>query len=191
MKKQLFAALSASRIAVLAACLVMGSITAIAGGKDRFKVYLNTKLLVTEADFEKLSAVTRNLRLTSENSDDKLVVYYYHCGSPVDNRKISLTDGQGTSYCEWEFPGSENSTAMKIPVRDILQKLSRAGKDHGELRYFSSQLPAEGRELTPVKVENLSSASNALDSVPLTAAGILVIACAGGLVWLKTRTTGS
>lgn len=97
-----------------------------------------------------------SLELSAANANDRLVVYYNHCGATGRSRSISVKDDNGNVLREWKFrdaavKNNENvpaeDDAMVIPVKEILElKAKHPGLT---LSYFAQQLPA-GRMLTRI-----------------------------------------
>ena len=123
-------------------------------GVDSYRIYLNSKLILQQYVGQPLKL--ESLELGAANANDRLVVYYNHCGATGRSRSISVKDGNGNVLKEWKFrdaavKNSENvpaeDDAMVIPVKEILElKAKHPGLT---LSYFAQQLPA-GRMLTRI-----------------------------------------
>jgi hypothetical protein len=124
-------------------------------GTDSYRIYLNNKLILQQ--YVSRSLDLGNLPLSDANANDKLVVYYNHCGATGRSRSIAVKDENGVVLKEWKFPdapvkdGGMNIPAgddgMTIPVKEIL---GLQAKNHGLSLYYSSkQLPA-GHLLTRI-----------------------------------------
>jgi hypothetical protein len=98
-------------------------------GVDTYEIYLNDQLMMRNALDKPLSL--KNLRLTDANMNDQLIVRYRECHAPksgVKDRVISLRDESGKVVKEWNFNDGENSSAMTIPVKEILQAQKSSGE---------------------------------------------------------------
>ena len=123
-------------------------------GVDSYRIYLNSKLILQQYVGQPLKL--ESLELGAANANDRLVVYYNHCGATGRSRSISVKDENGNVLKEWKFrdaavKNSENvpaeDDAMVIPVKEILElKAKHPGLT---LSYFAQQLPA-GRMLTRI-----------------------------------------
>ena len=126
----------------------------IAGG-DSYRIYLNNKLILQQ--YVTRSLDLKNLPLSEANANDKLVIYYNHCGATGRSRSIAVKDENGVVLKEWKFQdapmkeGGVNIPAgddgMTIPVKEILA--IQAKSQELSLYYSSQQLPA-GHLLTRV-----------------------------------------
>ena len=61
----------------------------IAGG-DSYRIYLNNKLILQQ--YVTRSLDLKNLPLSEANANDKLVIYYNHCGATGRSRSIAVKD---------------------------------------------------------------------------------------------------
>lgn len=124
-------------------------------GADSYRIYLNNKLILQQ--YVSRSLDLRNLPLSEANANDKLVIYYNHCGATGRSRSIAVKDENGVVLKEWKFQdapvkeGGMNIPAgddgMTIPVKEIL---ALQAKNQGlSLFYSSQQLPA-GHMLTRI-----------------------------------------
>jgi hypothetical protein len=127
----------------------------VIAGTDSYRIYLNNKLVLQQ--YVTRSLDLKNLPLSEANANDKLVIYYNHCGATGRSRTIAVKDENGVVLKEWKFPdapvkdGGMNIPAgddgMTIPVKEIL---ALQAKNNGlSLFYSSQQLPA-GHLLTRV-----------------------------------------
>lgn len=140
---------------VMAALSVVVLVQPLIAGGDSYRIYLNNKLILQQYVGQPLSL--ESLALSEANANDKLVVYYNHCGATGRSRVVAIKDENGVVLKEWKFadaPLKEGSAyapagddGMRIPVKEILELKA---KNHGlSLFYSSQQLPA-GRLLTKV-----------------------------------------
>ena len=163
-------------------CLAACTTTAFAGGKDRYKVYLNNKLLVTVSDAEDLSRSLKKVALSKSNYNDELVVYYWHCGLPEKEQQIALKDEDGKIYRQWKFAQTNSGIGMKIAVKEIVDKMHKSKNKELSLHYYSSEQPPKGRMLAPLVL-----AEEGIATLPAGAAGLVVLATAGGLLLFKNK----
>ena len=141
-------------IVLIALPLISCSYISFAGG-DHYKIYLNKKLVAEQFVAKATSAL--NLQLNESNYNDEITVYYSHCGVTGKSRTIMLKDDKGNTLKEWKFDDAENSDAMTIAAKEILQ----LKKDHGTLNlyYTAKELP-NGRVLASVNFGNKNTVSN-------------------------------
>ncbi len=121
------------------------SSTALAG-LDSYKIYLNGKVLVSQAVNQ--NAIT--LPLEGAKSDDMLVVYYTHChGELAKDRSIVLKDASGNVIKEWKFGNATSATSsMSIPVKEILDAQKKNA--HLQMYYAAGELTPNGRLLASI-----------------------------------------
>ncbi|HEY4285876.1 MAG TPA: hypothetical protein VGN00_02145 [Puia sp.] len=127
----------------------------VLAGTDSYRIYLNNKLILQQYVTRTLDL--KNLPLSEANANDKLVIYYNHCGATGRNRSIVVKDENGVVLKEWKFAdapvkdGGMNIPAgddgMTIPVKEIL---ALQEKSHGLSLYYSSQQLPAGHLLTRV-----------------------------------------
>jgi hypothetical protein len=110
-------------------------------GGDYYKVLLNDKL-VAEQYLAKPIAL-KQLSLTASNNNDRLTVYYSHCGQPGKNRSVLLKNENGKILKEWKFNDSK-SQEMQLPVSEVLKASSKLNLV--SVYYSSREIPA-GRML--------------------------------------------
>jgi hypothetical protein len=92
-----------------------------------FEIYLNSKLLVRQ--YNPQSFTLQSLNLTEANVNDKLVIYYNHCGHPGKSRTIAIVDKAGNVLKKYNFgDGNSVQDGMSIPVKEFLalEKITRA-----------------------------------------------------------------
>lgn len=123
-------------------------------GTDSYRIYLNNKLILQQYVGRPLDL--ESLPLSEANSNDKLVIYYSHCGATGKNRSISVKDEKGTILKEWKFADAAVKNEMNIPAGDdgmsipVKEILALQAKDHGLSLYYSAQQLPAGRLLTRV-----------------------------------------
>jgi hypothetical protein len=125
----------------------LSTFTALAGGVDRYEIYLNNKLLLKQSVNQPLSL--QSLQLNKSNAKDELVIHYYHCGQTGRGRKIAIKDEKGNIVKEWKFENTSGS-GMTIAVKDLLQLEKKHANNHLSMFYTSEQL-VQGRMLTGVR----------------------------------------
>ncbi len=118
-------------------------------GGDSYEIYLNNKLILKQYVTQPLNI--KSLQLDKANSNDKLVIFYSHCGETGKDRHIAIKDDNGRILKEWKFANSKGSNAsMVIPVKELLM-IAKQSKTHVTLFYSAQQLP-KGRLLTSVNI---------------------------------------
>ena len=151
--------------------------TAKAGG-DSYEIYLNNKLILKQFVTQPLNI--RNLQLDKANSNDRLIIFYSHCGQTGNARSIAIKDDNGNIVKQWKFADATGSNkSMIIPVKELLQLEKNNTKTHLNLYYAAQQLP-RGRMLTSVdlgkkdvtiniaKVQSISALANILFGIFLS-----------------------
>jgi hypothetical protein len=104
---------------VLISLLTAVAFTSKAGG-DVFEIYLNNTLLVRQMMWKPLDI--KNLALTNANINDRLVIYFNHCGTTGKGRNITMKDEKGNVIKKWNFADATDAKGpMVIPVKEILQ----------------------------------------------------------------------
>jgi hypothetical protein len=127
--------------------IILSTFTALAGGVDRYEIYLNNKLLLKRSVNQPLTL--QSLQLNKSNLKDELVIYYYHCGQTGKGRKLAIKDEKGNIVKEWEFANASGS-AMTIAVKDLLLLEKKHANDQLSI-FYSSELLLKGRMLTGVQ----------------------------------------
>jgi hypothetical protein len=127
----------------------------VIAGTDSYRIYLNNKLILQQ--YVSRSLDLKSLPLSEANANDKLVIYYNHCGATGRSRSIAVKDENGVVLKEWKFQdapvkeGGMNIPAgddgMTIPVKEIL---ALQAKNHGLSLYYSSQQLPAGHLLTKI-----------------------------------------
>jgi len=118
-----------------------------APGGDSFEIYVNNKLVYQRYLHEEKALQT--LTWTQSNYNDKVDIYYSHCGTVGKSRVIAIKDAQNNILKKWTFADAKgNNKAMSCTVKDILN----AGKNSNTiyLYYTSAELP-KGKLLAAVK----------------------------------------
>ncbi len=135
------------------ALLSLFTFQAKAGG-DSYQIYLNNKLILKQYVTQPLNI--KSLELDKANANDRLVIFYSHCGQIGKERSIIIKDDNEKILKEWKFADVTGRDAgMVIPVKELLQIKSNNNKRHLSLYYYAQQLP-QGRKLYSVNAGNHS-----------------------------------
>ena len=144
------------------AALSLFTFNAKAGG-DSYEIYLNNKLILKQYVTEPLNL--KSLQLDKANSNDRLVIFYSHCGQTGKGRSIAIKDEKGKILKEWKFANSTGSKSMIIPVKEILQL--EKNNTNGRLRlYYAAQQMPKGLMLTALDLGKSSVAFNSPKAKP-------------------------
>lgn len=131
---------------LLVACATLLSFTSKRGG-DSFEILLNGKRVLQQFVYASKGVQTIQLAQTSEN--DKLDIYYSHCGQVGKDRYITVKDEKDQPLKVWKFANAvDKNVAMSFKLKDILS-LRKNKTDKLNLFYSSSELPA-GRTLATI-----------------------------------------
>jgi hypothetical protein len=131
-------------------CSVVFSFSPKTGG-DSFEIWLNGKRILQQYVY--IAKGVQTLELTSTSDNDKLDIYYSHCGQIGKSRYITIKDEKERSLKVWKFadtPGK--NAAMSFKLKDILG-LRKNKTDKLNLFYTSHELP-DGRLLATIISEN-------------------------------------
>ena len=79
-------------------------------GGESFEIYLNGKLVIQQAVYVDKSV--KSLQLTSTSVNDKLDIYYNHCGQTGKSRIVSIKDEKGNILKTWKFADASGRSAM-------------------------------------------------------------------------------
>jgi hypothetical protein len=137
----------------LALIFVMVAATAFTGkpGGDSYSIYLNDKMLVQHFVYMKKSLP--HVAFNQASPEDKVVVFYSHCGRTGTARVISVRDKSNNVLKNFKFPDAvEKAEGMRFSLRD-LNALQKAPKENLSLYYFSKEIP-EGKMLATVSVSD-------------------------------------
>ena len=122
-------------------------------GGDYYKVLLNNKLITEQFLYKPITMKT--LSLNSSNSNDKLTIYYSHCGMAGAGRIISIKTTSGSLLGKWDFADSK-LIELQLPVKDLLKT---SGKNPTVLLYYSSKEIPSGKPLLTIQFSNKVVAS--------------------------------
>jgi hypothetical protein len=136
---------------LLAMSLLLFSFSTGKGG-DSFQIYLNGKMVMDQAVYMEKSV--KNLQINSTSVNDKLDIYYSHCGHTGTDRSITVKDEKNNALKTWKFADTKAKSAMTIMVKDINAVLKNK-ESKFNLVYSSKEMPS-GKSLAVV---NLSSSS--------------------------------
>lgn len=128
------------RLSVLVICAAFFSFSAKKGG-DTIEIYLNGKQV--HQQFVHNDKSTKNLHLSSFNGNDKIDVFYSHCGVTGKNRVLTLRNEKNELIKELKFADAEKKRSfMSFYQKDVAK--SKFNKIN--LYYSSKELP-EGKLL--------------------------------------------
>jgi hypothetical protein len=144
----------AFRLSLVGILIALFSFSGKKGG-DSFEILLNGKLLLQQ--FVSQAKGVQNISLSQSNKNDRIDIYYSHCGQTGKNRTIVIKDEKNNLLKEWHYADVAGKSPMSCTGKDIftlqkntLQKLN--------LYYASKELP-KGRLLATVTVQNDKVAS--------------------------------
>ena len=127
-------------------CAALFSFSSKKGG-DSFEIMLNGKRVLQQFVYASKGVQTIQLAATSDN--DKLDIYYSHCGQVGKNRYITIKNEKDQPIKVWKFADAvDKNGAMSFKLKDILS-LRKNKTDKLNLFYNSSELPA-GRTLATI-----------------------------------------
>lgn len=115
-------------------------------GGDKFEIYINGKLVVEQFVAAKNSVPT--IELGKYSSNQKMEVYYSHCGKTGTGRTITISNAQNQVLKQWQFADAAAQSAMSCQLKDILP-LQKNKEEKLNLYYSSKELPG-GRLLAVV-----------------------------------------
>ncbi len=87
------------------ALLYLFTFNANAGG-DSYEIYLNNKLILKQFVTQPINI--RSLQLDKSNSNDRLIIFYSHCGQPGKGRSIAIKGDKGNIIKQWKLLCSSN-----------------------------------------------------------------------------------
>lgn len=138
---------------LLVLCFGLLSFASKRGG-DSFEIWLNGKRLIQQ--FVHVSNGVQTLQLTPTSENEKLDIYYRHCGQTGTNRYITIKDESDHALKVWKFTDANGSdAAMSIKVKDILS-LKKNKNSKLNIFYSSAELP-KGRELASLALSGETS----------------------------------
>jgi hypothetical protein len=141
--------LIAAKSLLVLICATLFSFSPKRGG-DSFEIVLNGKRVLQQ--FVYASKSVQTIQLTSTSDNDKLDIYYNHCGQVGKNRYITIKNEKDQPIKVWKFADAADKTgAMSFKLKDILS-LRRNKTDKLTVFYSSSELPS-GRTLATIAGE--------------------------------------
>ena len=130
-------------------CAMLFSFSSKRGG-DSFEIVLNGKRVLQQ--FVYASKGVQTIQLTQTSDNDKLDIYYSHCGQVGKNRYITIKNEKDQAIKVWKLADAAGKNgAMSFKLKDILS-LRKNKTDKLNLFYSSSELPA-GRTLATIAGE--------------------------------------
>lgn len=130
-------------------CATLFSFSSKRGG-DSFEIVLNGKRVLQQ--FVYASKGVQTIQLTQTSDNDKLDIYYNHCGQVGKNRYITIKNEKDEAIKVWKFADAvDKNGAMSFKLKDVLS-LRKNKTDKLNLFYSSSELPA-GRTLATIAGE--------------------------------------
>lgn len=123
-------------------------------GGDSFQIYLNGKMLMEQ--YVHMEKSVKSLQINSASANDKLDIYYSHCGHTGTDRSITVKDEKNNALKTWKFGNTKEKSAMTVMVKDIHAVLKNK-ESKFSLVYSSKELPS-GKSLAVVNLSNSSFA---------------------------------
>jgi hypothetical protein len=122
-------------------------------GADSFEIWLNGKRVLQQ--YVHVAKGVQTLQLTQASDNDKLDIYYSHCGQTGKNRYITIKDEKDRPLKAWKFADANGSNkAMSFKLKDILSL--KKNKDSKLNVFYSSQELPDGRLLAIIGAGNES-----------------------------------
>ena len=104
-------------LAILACTAALLSFSYRLGG-DHFTISINgTKLIEQHVAMKSPAKV---IYIDKYNADDKVSIYYSHCGKIGSSRTVLLKDNWNTTLKEWNFKDSQKDAEMSFKMKDIM-----------------------------------------------------------------------
>ena len=129
----------------VASCTMLSSFSKKMGG-DKFEIYVNGKLLLEQ--FVTSGRTVQSLELKRNSSNEKIEVYYSHCGKTGTGRTITVRNAQNQVLKQWTFADASTRSPMSLQAKDILAL--QKNKDAKLNLYYSSKELPEGRLLAVI-----------------------------------------
>jgi hypothetical protein len=126
-------------------------------GGEHYRIYINKKLVVEQF----ISNVKKEtyLSLNQSNINDKIDVFYSHCGQNGTTRHIKIVNEQNKVVKDLHFADVTGSNAMMtFNAKDILSLQNDKEAKNLQLYYYSKELPAGKLLAKIVKGSNVSVA---------------------------------
>jgi hypothetical protein len=134
-------------------CIALFSFSSKTGG-DSFEIWLNGKKVLQQ--FVYASKGIQTLHINEASPNDKMELYYSHCGQVGKSRYITIKDESNHPVKVWKFADATGSnTSMPVALKDIL--ILKKNKDSRLSLFYSSQQLPEGRTLAIIAPEEISN----------------------------------
>ena len=134
---------------LLASVALLFSFTSPKGG-DMIEVYLNGNRLLQQ--FVHIDNSVKSLQVNSTSANDKLEIYYSHCGQTGKNRSITIKDEKDKVLKTWSFADASGRSSMTIMMKDIYA-LEKNNQVRFNIVYSSKELP-KGRSIAMLNLAN-------------------------------------
>ena len=121
---------------VLSLLCILSFSFALPGG-DHFEVYVNDKMIHQQFEYKKENSKTLNLE--GLRAQDKVGIYYSHCGNTGKGRSITLRNGDNKVLKTWTFADATGKSVMHLEGKDILGLQKSSPKLR--IYYASRELP--------------------------------------------------
>ena len=144
MKRAIFLLTIASSLVITTGLL---SFTVIKGG-DVIEVYAGGKQLLQQ--YLHMDKSVRTLQLNQPVSNDKIEVYYSHCGATGKGRVLAVKDEKNNVLKEYRYADvSKGRNFMSFHLKDVQKK----GVNSLKLYYTSREMP-DGKLLAVLSLKN-------------------------------------
>jgi hypothetical protein len=114
---------------------------------DNYQIYIKNILIRTEAHFMAAANDHPFLIFDKANYSDTLKVDFNHCTRGETNRQLKITDLQGNTLLEWNFPDKIIQESMNIPIGQIIGNSLLKRDIYYKLVYYDNQT-TQGATLT-------------------------------------------
>lgn len=147
--KRAISLLTAASTLMIGAALI--SFTNIKGG-DSLEIYSGGRQLLQQ--FFHMDKSVKTVQLNQAVADDKIEVYYSHCGASGKARVLTVKDSKENILKEYRFADvKDRRAAMSFRLKDVQRK----GVNSLKLYYTSKEIP-DGKLLAVLAVKNESVA---------------------------------
>jgi hypothetical protein len=143
--KRAISLLTAASVLMIGAALI--SFTNVKGG-DSLEIYAGGKQLLQQ--FFHMDKSVKTLQLNQAVADDKIEVYYSHCGVSGKSRVLTVKDSKDNILKQYKFADvKDRRDAMSFRLRDVQKK----GTSSLKLYYTSKEMP-DGKLLAMIALKN-------------------------------------
>ncbi|KIC95355.1 hypothetical protein [Flavihumibacter solisilvae] len=129
-------------------------------GSDHFTISINGTKLIEQYVATKSPA--KVIYLDKYNAEDKVSIYYSHCGKIGSSRTVLLKDSRNNTLKEWSFSDSQKEAEMTFKMKDIMT-VQHANKSARLSLYYKAGELDKAMLLAGI---NSSQASTASVTVP-------------------------